>query len=196
MAAKTNAIVPKAGYNNLEVSYVTPVDADGFMVDGMFRIANAEPLALRNFADNANVDIFELNASDELLLGTTFDIKKNTYTPTYTPSGSMTFGSTTTIWASANTGAMYLQCGNIVYIQFRVDGTIAGTPSTSIAFDLPVNAVAANQWLNCYVFEAGGAAQPGCAQITAVGTVTVTKSASATWSAGSGGFIVRGIYFV
>ena len=60
------------------------------------------------------------------------------YTPTLTPAGSMTYGSTSITYAK------YIQIGDFVHVVASFTGTVGGTPSTSIRFTLPVTASTAS----------------------------------------------------
>jgi hypothetical protein len=55
-----------------------------------------------------------------------------TWSPVYTPSGSMTFTSVTTTFAE------YTKIGNFVFVNLRAQGTIGGTLSNAIGISFPL----------------------------------------------------------
>lgn len=117
-----------------ELTAANGVSVDGAILkDGALTQLNNVFLKIRNAANNASYDIVKVDASNALAFGTVLAFAQ-TWTPTVTCSGSMTYTSQTINHAT------YWEFFDRIRITFDITGTIGGTPSTDILITLPVNA--------------------------------------------------------
>lgn len=118
-----------------------------------------------------------------------FPLAWTTWAPTYTGSGTLTYGTVTTSYAR------YIQIGKLVILIIRATGTVAGA-GTEIRFTLPVTAAATmtgflGGW--GYVVDAAttSVAVPYLQSTT---VAAVLKSAGTNWTAGTDNIAVGLIY--
>lgn len=113
------------------------------------------------------------------------------FTPTYTPSGSMTFTSVTTTAAKES-----LKSDNVAHICVVATGTVGGTPSHTISirgFGYTPGFV--NQPLACFVTE-GGWNKSGAAYFEDANTIRVRKRDASNFVAGAVIISVGGDYYL
>jgi hypothetical protein len=92
------------------------------------------------YADSIRTSTATMNAAATLIDGigsSTSTLAWSSWTPTYSGSGSLTFGTVTTNYGK------YIQLGKFVVFVLRATGTTGGTTNDAILFTPPVNAAAA-----------------------------------------------------
>jgi hypothetical protein len=121
-----------------------------------------------------------------------------TFTPTFTANNSMTFTSVTTGTVQGSTTLLrYNVYGKEVEIDFKVDGTVGGTPSTELRFSLPsgYDSPTGRVIVPCVIFNNGA---------TAIGQIEIRNGEAfarvlvvpgASWTAGTAGFYGQISYF-
>lgn len=209
--AASNSAQAKAGYNNIQVGYITPdsdpeginftndtsYPASGAIIvnidtaNNALKLMNDIPLSARNAANSGNINILKLNASDKLETGSTLDLNWQTFTPSaYGGTGRLTFTSV----SEANN--FYYRFGDMAFIHFRATGTTGDTTSTELTFTLPLGltAQAGNLELGVSVFESSGMSKPGrCYSVSGTEFHVSKYDASNFVLAASTGFIVQGV---
>lgn len=166
--------------------------------NGGIRLANNTYLKARNAANDADLNILKLNASNilEFASGLLADtpIEIGTWSPTYS-----TFGGTSFTFTSVTTSfAKYWKIGKLVFFSIRALGTTAGSVAgSSLKFTLPFSGATSDQELPATTFELGGFGKPGRCNISS-SEASVTLGAGGTaWSLGAvTGFGVNGFYFI
>ena len=129
---------------------------------------------------------------DELIAGLAYEWQG--WVPTVTPSGSMTYTSTT-LWF-----ARYVQIGDLVHFRIGITGTTGGTASSNISFTLPVavndqSGTAFEQVCSAYIYDGAGNVAMGL--IRDNDKVEVYKDALANYSLTAGCTIhITGTYEV
>jgi len=111
-----------------------------------------------------------------------------TWAPTYSASGSMTFGTVTTTYAR------YITAGNLVIFMLSATGTTGGSASTQVRASLPVTA--ANASVPIYsIYVDGGSPLTGIGYLETTSLMGVNKADNTNWGTGSGRIIrCCGIY--
>lgn len=167
------------------------------LANGGVRLTNNTYLKSRNAANDADLDILKLNASNVLefasglLQNTPLEI--GTWSPTYS-----TFGGTGFTFTTVTTSfAKYWKIGKLVFFSIRALGTTGGSVAgSSLKFDLPFSGATYSQELPATTFELAGFGKPGrCAISSAEAAVTLVDGAA--WSLGAvTGFAINGFYFI
>lgn len=117
-----------------------------------------------------------------------FPLTWGSWTPSYSASGSMTYGTITTSFAK------YIQIGKLVLWCHYSTGTVGGTPARLLAHSLPVTgATGAPGGAAGYVADGGN--QLSGAVITGTTSASYTMRDASNFSAGSGRVLAGfGIY--
>lgn len=162
--------------------------------DGSVRLENNCVLKGVNAAGSSEIDIVKINASNKLEFNSSLDVNWETYTPTVTPSGSMTFSGTYT-WGTSGTNWLFWRIGDLVLFKGIARGTIGGSVSTYFDCTLPVTAGDADQYFDVMTFE-NGSPTPGYAYLTSTTNLRVFKAGATAWVAGANsGFIFTGAWY-
>lgn len=162
----TNAVRAKSSYNNVALSYLTPLDAVAksieiadnasypssgslyAMFDGVnqqLKIDNLSeytPSAGVSIANNINLRAKKAGGTKQSIfkLNTSDKLQYDTALDwnfaTFTPSA---YGGTGSLTFTSVTPSnnFYLQLGDLLYVHFRATGTTGGTTSTELTWDLP-----------------------------------------------------------
>lgn len=109
------------------------------------------------------------------------------FTTTVTPLGGMTFS------ASTN-NCRYYRYGKLCYFTLEVAGTIGGTLGPDFHFSVPVSGQGSFPYaLTAAIVDGGGVTWAGLAVVSGA-VLGVTKSDSSNFTAGTGTFIINGVY--
>jgi hypothetical protein len=113
----------------------------------------------------------------------------DSWTPSYSASGSMTYTSVTT------NRAKYLQLGKLVFFTLSATGTTGGTASNAIIATLPVTAAYSPIIFAGGYDDGGGTALTGIGQGSGTGSLAVSKADKSNFGLGAGRSIyVSGVY--
>lgn len=164
--------------------------------DGYVRMRNDSYLKAHNALGTNELNILKINASNKLEFDSTLDLNWQTYTPTITPGGSMTYTGTSIKWGNSNTGWLYYQVGDLVLLKGYVSGTTGGTASSYFDVTLPAAAADSNQYFDVLTYENGSSASAGYAYLTSTTNLRVFKAGGGAWTlAANTGFILTGAWY-
>lgn len=153
----------------------TDITADSITINasGSVDFSNA-PLATADIADDA-VTAAKINS-----VGTS-------WTPTVTPSGSMTYTGVTT-------SAIYIDMGTYYVVDVRSTGTVGGTPSNTFTItNLPFTAVTGTESALTINVSDNGSQQGGFGYVSGSDSFIVRKYDGSNYTAGTAIFRVNGI---
>ena len=107
----------------------------------------------------------------------------STWSPTYTGSGTLAYGTVTTTYAK------YIQIGKLVMMWLRASGTVSGS-GVEIRFTLPVTAAAANEIFPAGTLEAGSYLIPGMGYLQPTTVGAIYQTSVGNWTAAAGKIIL------
>lgn len=113
-----------------------------------------------------------------------FETRWLDYTPTYTPDGTMTYGTVTTDYARYKISADRLQ------VNVRATGTIGGTPSTFITVTSPFSAGNSSYWLGSARSDSNGAEVGFLSDSGSASSFRVNRYNGSNWTAGASRYVI------
>jgi hypothetical protein len=121
--------------NGVQIS--TNAIATDAVTSAKIRLTNNSSLRARNAANNADVNILKLNASDQIEFGTN-DLSWGTWSPTVSGNGTISISNTV-----ANL-AQYVRIGDLVIAQFDITFDISGA-GNNLGITTPVTVLTTGQ---------------------------------------------------